>query len=136
VRVGAAVPRTAGSSRKGDEADLLSIITSSQPALRPACAQLTRDARGGETNDRLATYLLMALDFETLAEGSPAYGVVDARDGVVLYARPGHEDEFDALASEVLDSAGEAFEVIPISDGPRCDRLFVAPLREERSFQR
>ncbi len=76
----------------------------------------------------------MAMDFETLVEGAPAYGVVDARDGVVLYAREGHEAEFEVLAAEVLDSAGDGFEVIPLGDGPRCDRLFVAPLREERSF--
>ncbi|HST92062.1 MAG TPA: hypothetical protein VLJ13_07660 [Brevundimonas sp.] len=74
------------------------------------------------------------MDFETLVEGAPAYGVVDARDGVVLYARAGHEAEFEALAAEVLDAAGEGFEVIPIGDGPRCDRLFIAPLSEDRSF--
>jgi hypothetical protein len=76
----------------------------------------------------------MAMNFETLVEGAPAYGVVDARDGVVLYARAGHEAEFEALAAEVIETAGDAFEVIPIGDGPRCDRLFVAPLGEERSF--
>lgn len=77
----------------------------------------------------------MAMNFETLVEGAPAYGVVDARDGVVLFARAGHEREFEALAAEVLQTAGDGFEVIPIGDGPHCDRLFVAPLREERSFQ-
>ena len=77
----------------------------------------------------------MALDLETLLEGSPAYGVVDAKDGAVLFRRPGHETEFDALAAEVLDASGEAFEVIPLKDdNERCDRLFVAPLTEGRSF--
>lgn len=77
----------------------------------------------------------MALNLATLLEGSPAYGVVDARDGVVLYRRDGHEAEFDALAAEVLDAAGDTFEVIPMTDeAQRCHRLFVAPLAEHRSF--
>lgn len=77
----------------------------------------------------------MALDLESLLEGSPAYGVVDARDGVVLFRRPGHEAAFDALAAEVLDASGEDFEVIPLTDGSeRCDRLFVAPVGERKSF--
>lgn len=77
----------------------------------------------------------MALDLETLLEGSPAYGVVDAKDGAVLFRRPGHEAEFDALAAQVLGASGEAFEAIPLKDdNERCDRLFVAPLTESRSF--
>ncbi len=77
----------------------------------------------------------MALDLDTLLEGAPAYGVVDARDGVVLFRRPGHEAAFDALAAEVLDAAGADFEVIPLTDGTdRCDRLFLAPAPEHRSF--
>jgi hypothetical protein len=77
----------------------------------------------------------MALNLDTLLEGSPAYGVVDAKDGAVLFRRPGHEAAFDALAAEVLDAAGEEFEAIPLTDGSeRCDRLFVAPLTESRSF--
>lgn len=77
----------------------------------------------------------MALNLDTLLEGSPAYGVVDAKDGAVLFRRPGHEAAFDALAAEVLDASGEAFEAIPLTDDDqRCDRLFVAPLRESRSF--
>lgn len=77
----------------------------------------------------------MALNLETLLEGSPAYGVVDARDGVVLFRRPGHEDEFEALAAEVLDASGDDFEVILLTDAAeRCDRLFVAPTAEHKSF--
>lgn len=77
----------------------------------------------------------MALNLDTLLEGSPAYGVVDAKDGVVLFRRSGHEAAFDALAAEVLDASGEAFEAIPLTDcDQRCDRLFVAPLGEHRSF--
>lgn len=77
----------------------------------------------------------MALNLDTLLEGSPAYGVVDAKDGAVLFRRPGHEAAFDALAAEVLDASGADFEAIPLTDGSaRCDRLFVAPLREHRSF--
>ncbi|MDP2764212.1 MAG: hypothetical protein Q8O54_05175 [Brevundimonas sp.] len=76
----------------------------------------------------------MALHLETLLEGSPAYGVVDARDGVVLYGRPGHEAAFEALAAEVLDASGDDFEVIVLTDeAERCDRLFVAPA-EHKSF--
>ncbi|HZV85311.1 MAG TPA: hypothetical protein VFF48_10040 [Brevundimonas sp.] len=78
----------------------------------------------------------MAVDFETLAEGAPAYGVVDTRDGVLLYAREGHEAAFHALAAEVLEAAGDQFEAIPLGDdGSRCDRLFLAPLHEDRSFE-
>lgn len=77
----------------------------------------------------------MALDLETLLEGSPAYGVIDAKDGAVLFRRPGHEAAFDALAAEVLDASGAEFEAIPLTDdNERCDRLFVAPLTENRSF--
>jgi hypothetical protein len=77
----------------------------------------------------------MALHIDTLLEGSPAYGVVDARDGVVLFRRPGHEAAFDELAAEVLDAAGEDFEAIALTDeAERCDRLFLAPLGEARSF--
>ncbi|TAJ65299.1 hypothetical protein [Brevundimonas sp.] len=77
----------------------------------------------------------MTVHLDTLLEGSPAYGVVDARDGVVLFRRPGHEAAFDALAAEVLEAAGDGFEVIPLTDETeRCDRLFVAPLAQRRSF--
>ena len=77
----------------------------------------------------------MALDFETLLEGAPAYGVVDARDGVLLFGRPGHEAAFAALAAQVLDASGDDFEVIFLTDAAeRCDRLFVAPTGEPKSF--
>ena len=77
----------------------------------------------------------VALDLESLLEGSPAYGVVDARDGVVLFRRPGHEVAFDVVVAEVLNASGDDFEVIPITDATdRCDRLFVAPVAENKSF--
>jgi hypothetical protein len=77
----------------------------------------------------------MALDFETLLEGAPAYGVVDARDGVVLFGRPGHEAAFESLAAQVLDASGDDFEVILLTDAAeRCDRLFLAPVGERTSF--
>lgn len=77
----------------------------------------------------------MALDLESLLEGSPAYGVVDARDGVVLFRRPGHEVAFDALAEQVRAACGDDFEVILLSDeAERCDRLFVGPPCERKSF--
>lgn len=78
----------------------------------------------------------MTLDLDTLLEGSPAYGVIDARDGVVLFRRSGHEAAFEAMAAAVLDASGDDFEVILLTDAAeRCDRLFVAPLREVRSFE-
>ncbi|WP_372707198.1 hypothetical protein [Brevundimonas sp.] len=77
----------------------------------------------------------MALNFETLLEGAPAYGVVDARDGVLLFRRPGHEVAFDVLAAQVIDASGGDFEVIALTDeAKRCDRLFVAPVTEPKSF--
>lgn len=77
----------------------------------------------------------MTYSLDTLLEGAPSYGVLDAKDGVVLYRRPGHEAAFDAVAAEVIEAAGDDFTVIPIrDDAEHCDRLFIAPLREERSF--
>lgn len=76
----------------------------------------------------------MTLHLDTLLEGAPAYGVLDARDGVVLFRRSGHEAEFDAIAAEAIQSAGRDFEVIPLKNHKaECDRLFVVP-REGRSF--
>jgi hypothetical protein len=76
----------------------------------------------------------MTVDIDTLLEGSPAYGVIDAKDGYLLHARQGHEAAFHALAEEVEASA-EGYEVIPLKDdADRCDRLFIAPLTEEKSF--
>ena len=78
----------------------------------------------------------MARNLDTLLEGAPSYGVIDAKDGFLLYSRPGHEAEFDAVAAEV-EAAADDFEVIPLkNEDDRCDRLFIAPLREEKSFAR
>lgn len=77
----------------------------------------------------------MTLNLDTLLEGAPAYGVLDARDGVVLFRRTGHEAAFDALAAEAIQAAGRDFDVIPLrNDKAECDRLFVIPL-EGRSFE-
>lgn len=77
----------------------------------------------------------MTLHLDTLLEGAPAYGVLDAKDGVVLFRRSGHEAAFDAIAAEALEAAGDEFDVIPLkNDQAQCDRLFVIPLTEERSF--
>lgn len=77
----------------------------------------------------------MTMDIDTLLEGGPSYGVIDAKDGYLLYGREGHEAAFRALTEEVEASAN-GFEVIPIRDGDdRCDRLFIAPLTEEKSFE-
>ena len=74
------------------------------------------------------------MDIDALLEGGPAYGVIDAKDGFLLYGRQGHEAEFRALAAEVEASA-DGFEVLPLKTGDdHCDRLFIAPLTEEKSF--
>ena len=78
----------------------------------------------------------MARNLDTLLEGAPSYGVIDAKDGFLLYSRSGHEAEFDAVAAEV-EAVADDFEVIPLkNEDDRCDRLFIAPLREEKSFAR
>jgi hypothetical protein len=75
----------------------------------------------------------MALDIDTLLEGGPSYGVVDAKDGFLLYGRQGHEAEFRALAAEVEASA-DRYDVISLTAGDnQPDRLFIAPL-EPKSF--
>jgi uncharacterized protein related to proFAR isomerase len=76
----------------------------------------------------------MTMDLNALLEGAPSYGVIDAKDGFLLHARQGHEAEFRSLAAEVEASA-DGFEVIPLTDEEdQCDRLFIAPLAEEKSF--
>ena len=62
----------------------------------------------------------------TLLEGAPAYGVLDAKDGVLLFRRSGFEQEFNELAAEAVEAAGDEFEVIPLTNGDDCDRLFIA----------
>jgi hypothetical protein len=77
----------------------------------------------------------MALHLDTLLEGSPAYGVLDAKDGVVLFRRPGKEKVFEQVVAEVIENADERVTVIPLeNDRKECDRLFIAPLEEQRSF--
>ena len=76
----------------------------------------------------------MTVDLQALLEGAPFYGVIDAKDGFLLYGREGHEAEFSSLAAQVEASA-QGFEVIPLkTEDDRCDRLFIAPLREDKSF--
>lgn len=77
----------------------------------------------------------MTVSLDTLLEGAPAYGVLDAKDGVLLFRRPGFEAEFEALAEQTLQAAGETFEAIPLSsEAAGCDRIFIAPLIEAKSF--
>lgn len=77
----------------------------------------------------------MTLHLDTLLEGSPSYGVLDAKDGVVLFRRQGHEAEFNAIAAQAIEAAGEDYVVIPLSDeAQQLDRLFIAPLDETKSF--
>ncbi len=74
----------------------------------------------------------MTVSLDTLLEGSPSYGVLDARDGVVLYARQGHEAAFNAIAAAAMEAAGVEFSVIPLGDDEhQCDRLFIVPLGDE-----
>lgn len=73
----------------------------------------------------------MSHHLNTLLEGGPAYGVIDAKDGYLLFGREGHEAEFRSLAREVQANA-DGYEVIPLTDDDdRCDRLFIAPLPED-----
>jgi uncharacterized protein related to proFAR isomerase len=77
----------------------------------------------------------MALHLDTLLEGSPAYGVLDAKDGVVLYRRAGKERVFEEVVAAVIENADDRVTVIPLAnERNECDRLFIAPLEEERSF--
>jgi len=77
----------------------------------------------------------MTLHLDTLLEGSPSYGVLDAKDGVVLFRRRGHEAEFNAIAAEAMEGAGKDYLVIPLSDeAQQYDRLFIAPMDEAKSF--
>jgi hypothetical protein len=77
----------------------------------------------------------MPLHLNSLLEGSPAYGVLDAKDGVVLYRRPGGEQLFEQVVAEVIENADDSVTVIPLAnDQNEFDRLFIAPLDEERSF--
>ena len=71
-----------------------------------------------------------------LLEGTPAYDVLDAKDGVLLFRRSGFEQAFTDLAAEVMEAGGDEFEVIALNNSEaECDRLFIAPLAEERSFE-
>jgi hypothetical protein len=66
----------------------------------------------------------MALHLDTLLEGSPAYGVLDAKEKV-----------FERVVAEVIENADDRVTVIPLAnERNECDRLFIAPLEEERSF--
>ena len=77
----------------------------------------------------------MTLDIDALLEGAPSYGVVDARDGFLLYGREGHEKEFNAIAAEI-QAAADSYEVIALkTDDDHFDRLFIAPLAEDKSLE-
>ncbi len=78
----------------------------------------------------------MAMPLDTFFEGSPAHGVLDAKDGVLLFRRSGHEDEFEELVTQALTTLRDWCDVIPMTNAENeCDRLFIAP-KEERSFNR
>ena len=69
---------------------------------------------------------VMPMRLDTLLEGSPAY--------VVLFRRSGFEDEFNELATEAIETLSDQCEVILLVQDDDCDRLFIAPLKEDRSF--
>lgn len=76
----------------------------------------------------------MPMRLDTLLEGSPAYGVLDAKDGVLLFRRSGFEQEFTELTAEAVAALRDQCDVIPMTNAEDdCDRLFIAP-KEERSF--
>ncbi len=76
----------------------------------------------------------MAKRFDTLLEGSPAYGVLDAKDGVLLFRRPGYGDEFDQLVTQALTTLRDWCNATPMTNAEDdCDRFFIAA-KEERSF--
>lgn len=70
----------------------------------------------------------MTQPLHDILEGGPAYGVIDAKDGWLLFGRQGHEAEFRAMVEQVR-AAADGVEVIPLDtadDVP--DRVFIAPL--------
>jgi hypothetical protein len=70
----------------------------------------------------------MTQPLHDILEGGPAYGVIDAKDGYLLFGREGHEAEFRAVVEQVRAAAANV-EVIPLDtpdDLP--DRVFIAPL--------
>ncbi|MBU1326418.1 MAG: hypothetical protein KJ676_14400 [Alphaproteobacteria bacterium] len=70
----------------------------------------------------------MTQPLHDILEGGPAYGVIDAKDGYLLFGREGHEAEFRAVVEQVQAAANDV-EVIPLDtpdDVP--DRVFIAPL--------
>lgn len=76
----------------------------------------------------------MTITLSSLLEGAPAYGVIDAKDGVLLHRRPGFEAEFEDLAAQAEAALSQSFELISLRNPEGdLDRLFIAP-RESRSF--
>lgn len=70
----------------------------------------------------------MTQPLHDILEGGPAYGVIDAKDGYLLFGREGHEAEFRAVVEQV-QAAADNVEVIPLdTPGDAPDRVFIAPL--------
>jgi hypothetical protein len=63
---------------------------------------------------------------DVLLEGSPAYGMRDVRNGVVLFRRSGFEVEFNEVATEVVETLSDQCKVILLIKGRDCERLFLA----------
>ena len=73
----------------------------------------------------------MTQPLHDILEGGPAYGVIDAKDGWLLFGRQGHEAEFRAVMEQVQAVAHDV-EVIPLEtpeDVP--DRVFITPLPQK-----
>jgi hypothetical protein len=66
---------------------------------------------------------------DRLSRDDPAYELMASDDGYTLIGRAGHEDEFNELARDLIDNAGNEFVVLPSSDGQvGYERVFIIPI--------
>lgn len=58
-----------------------------------------------------------------------AYKLKASDDGYLLIRRDGHDADFNVIARDLIDHAGEEFAVFPTSDGRAgYERVFIIPL--------
>ncbi|QBX36899.1 hypothetical protein E4M02_04345 [Brevundimonas sp. S30B] len=66
---------------------------------------------------------------DKLVRDHPAYQVEASDNGLLLIRRDGKDAEFNNLARELINDAGQEFAVFPTSDGHTgYERVFVIPL--------
>jgi hypothetical protein len=66
---------------------------------------------------------------DKLSRDDPAYDLSASDDGYTLVGRVGHEDEFNELARDLIDNAGDEFVVLPTPDGQMgYERVFIIPI--------